>query len=93
MDKIRNYNLEAPSKQKTLEVFTGYFNEEYAESLWNEACEATATNPEAESLTELEQIFTYFCSIKGKVGVQGMSMKMRLMTYRNLLALQTNQSN
>ena len=87
MGQLDDYKLDMPTKEKALKVYEDAFDRAFAEGIWKEACTATGVYSHHHSLADLETIFTYFSKKSGRAAVYGMSLKMRLMTYNNMVKL------
>lgn len=87
--KIPGYDLALPDRAVALSLLSEAFGPREARQLWKTACEATQSPLNPEGIEDLKAIYHYFSQQSGRLAVHGMSLKVRLMTYQNLLALQT----
>lgn len=91
MSILANYNLECPTKASALLVFTNAFDRNRAELYWKEACKATGVANDDESIEALEKVFAYLSRLEGSAGIYGLSLKARLLTYKNIQRVQNRQ--
>jgi len=87
MSKISGYNLDPPTKASALAVYTDAFDAKTAKNVWIDACQACETPEEGDEIEDLDKVFNHLASKKGPIGVYGMSLKVRMMTYKNILRL------
>ena len=86
------YNLSSPDKSLAITILSESFDDGQALALWEDACRATNSNLDSPSFEELSRIFNYLASLTGRAAVHGMSLKLRLMAYQNILALQPQKA-
>ena len=88
MSRLDDYRLDCPTKESALAVYTEAFDEGRAELLWREACTATEIGDDDTSIHSLEKIFEYLSKKPGADAIYGLSLKVRLLTYKNILKVQ-----
>ena len=89
MSKVEGYNLQVPDAARALETYSTALGQEGASQLWAEACSICGVDHQDPDLDNLEKVYHHLATLPGVEGVFGMSLKMRLKAYRNLLRVRS----
>ena len=78
------FDLTPPNKELAISVLTQSVGEEVANILWEDACQACGCSVDPTTQEELMKVFDELGTHSGRVGVHGVSLKLRLKIYHQL---------
>ena len=85
MQRIQEYNFDAPNKEQLLECLGFLMSEQEANNMWKNLCLSVNINDDDLSYDQLSEIFDLLSKKDGAVGVVGNSFKIRLISFQNIL--------
>jgi len=85
VQRIQEYNFDAPNKEQLLECLGFLMSEQEANNMWKNLCLSVNINDDDLSYDQLSEIFDLLSKKDGAVGVVGNSFKIRLISFQNIL--------
>lgn len=82
MENSAGFHLQCPTKQEAIQLYTQVFDATIAQEIWQEACDAQELPYHNVGIDELEKVFDYLAVQNGTIGVYGMSLKVKILSYR-----------